>query len=255
VVDAIGRDVTGFRVGDRVATLSYHSYADFDVMPATSLARLPEDWGEDPFPAEPLACAWNVFQRCQIQSGQTVAIVGIGFLGALLTQLAASSGARVLAISRRAFARNVAAACGADYVFSLEDPEATVRNIGNTLGDDGCDCVIEATGSQSALDVASQLVRIRGRLVIAGYHQDGLRQINLQQWNWKGIDVINAHERDPAIYLEGMRHAMNAVAKGTLDPAPLLTHHYALDELSSAFRDSIERPSGFMKAVVWTRQE
>jgi len=54
-----------------------------------------------PFPGEPLGCAMNIFRRSGIRRGDTVAIIGIGFLGALLVQLAAGAGARVIAISRR----------------------------------------------------------------------------------------------------------------------------------------------------------
>ena len=35
----------------------------------------------------------------------------------------------------------------------------------------------------------------------------------MQHWNWQGFDVINAHERDPNIYMEGMREAIDLVAK------------------------------------------
>ena len=38
-----------------------------------------------------------------------------------------------------------------------------------------------------------ELTRVRGRLVVAGYHQDGPRQVDMQLWNWRGLDVINAH--------------------------------------------------------------
>ena len=59
-----------------------------------------------------------------------------------------------------------------------------------------CDVVIEAVGKQWPLDLAAELAGERGRLIIAGYHQDGLRQVNMQLWNWRGLDVINAHQRD-----------------------------------------------------------
>jgi NADPH2:quinone reductase len=62
---------------------------------------LPSELDGHPFPGEPLGCAMNIFKRAEIRAGQTVAIIGIGFLGALLTQLAAQAGARVIAISRR----------------------------------------------------------------------------------------------------------------------------------------------------------
>jgi threonine dehydrogenase-like Zn-dependent dehydrogenase len=86
--------------------------------------------------------------------------------------------------------------------------------------------------------------------VIAGYHQDGLRQINLQLWNWRGLDVINAHERDPKIYLQGMREAIEAVASGRLNPAPLYTHRYPLTGLAEALNATRDRPDGFMKALI-----
>ncbi|HEY0007196.1 MAG TPA: hypothetical protein VGB55_00600, partial [Tepidisphaeraceae bacterium] len=94
------------------------------------------------------------------------------------------------------------------------------------------------------------LTRIRGRLVIAGYHQDGLRQVNVQLWNWRGLDVINAHERDPQVYLAGMKAAVEAVASGVLDPSSLYTHTYPLAELAQALDDTAARPDGFMKALV-----
>ena len=45
------------------------------------------------------------------------------------------------------------------------------------------------------------------RRVVAGYHQDSLRSVNMRVWNWRGLDVINAHERGPAVCLDGMRRA------------------------------------------------
>ena len=47
--------------------------------------------------------------------------------------------------------------------------------------------------------------------VVAGYHQDGPRKVNMQLWNWRGIDVVNAHERDPKTYIQGIREAVDAV--------------------------------------------
>jgi threonine dehydrogenase-like Zn-dependent dehydrogenase len=85
--------------------------------------------------------------------------------------------------------------------------------------------------------------------VIAGYHQDGPRQVDMQQWNWRGLDAINAHERDLAVVARGMQEAMAAVAYGVLDPTPFITHSVPLAELGRAFELMRERPDGFMKAV------
>jgi len=72
----------------------------------------------------------------------------------------------------------------------------------------------------------------------------------MQLWNWRGLDVVNAHERDPAVYADGVRRAVDAVLAGRLDPRPLLTHIYPLEQLDEALAATRDRPEGFMKAVV-----
>src|SRR5690606_11487293 len=106
-IDRVGSDVTEFEVGDRVAMLSDHAYAEYDVTPHEKVVALPNELNDEPFPAEPLGCAMNIFARSGVRPGHTVAIVGIGFLGALLTRLAPNIGARVIAISRRTFSLDV----------------------------------------------------------------------------------------------------------------------------------------------------
>jgi len=252
VVDAVGEGVHEFSVGDRVAALSYNSYAEYDVADASATVKLPTALDGQPFPGEPLGCAMNIFRRSDIQAGQTVAIVGIGFLGALLTRLAKVAGARVIAISRRPFSLDVAREMGADETIAMDDHWAIVEKVKALTGGVLADRVIEAVGKQWPLDLAAEITKERGRLVIAGYHQDGPRQVNMQMWNWRGLDVINAHERDPAVYIEGIRLAVDAVASGRLDPTPLYTHTFALDQLDDALNATRDRPDGFLKALVRT---
>jgi len=250
VIDALGEDVEGLAVGDRVAALTYKSYAEFDIADVGSVARLPDALAGQPFPGEPLGCAMNIFHRSEIVAGQTVAVIGIGFLGAILTKLAKDAGARVIAISRRPFSLDLARRMGADDVIPMEDHSAIVERVRDLTGGLFCDRVIEAVGKQWPLDLAGELTRERGRLIIAGYHQDGPRQVNMWLWNWRGLDVINAHERDPAIYMQGLREAIDAVAAGRIDPGPLYTHTYPLERLDEALNATRDRPDGFLKALV-----
>jgi threonine dehydrogenase-like Zn-dependent dehydrogenase len=252
VIDAVGEGVSAFTTGDRVAALTYRAFAEYDIADAESVVPLPQNLHGQPFPGEPLGCAMNVFRRSDIQIGHTVAIVGIGFLGAILTRLASRAGARVIAISRRPFALEVAREFGADVVIPLEDHARIIDDVQRLTGGEGVDRAIEVVGLQWPLDLAAELTRIRGRVVIAGYHQDGPRQVNMQLWNWRGLDVINAHERDPAVYVEGMRAAVEAVSNGILNPAPLYTHTFQLDQLDQALEAMRERPDGFLKALVLT---
>jgi len=248
-VEDVGNAVRGFTQGDRVAILSNNAYADYDVCDSSSAVPLPAGLDETAFPGEPLGCAMNIFQRSNIGKEHTVAIVGVGFLGALLTQLASATGARVIALSRRGFALGIAKEMGATGTARLDDAIETVRCLtSNRL----CDIVIECTGKQSPLDIAGEITRERGRLVVAGYHQDGPRQINMQLWNWRGLDVINAHERNPRVYVDGIRQAIRAVEAGLLNPVPLYTHSFPLERLGDAFNMVAQRPEGFMKALIKT---
>lgn len=250
VIDEVGADVSRVKPGDRVAALSYHAFAEFDVADADRVVPLPSLLDGQPFPGEALGCALNVFQRSEIRCGDTVAIVGVGFMGALLANLASRHGARVIAISRRPFALEMARRMGAHETLILGDPAEAIGAVHELTGGAGCTRVIEATGLQEPLDLAGELTAERGRLVIAGYHQDGPRQVNLQLWNWRGLDVINAHERDPRAYIAGIRAAIDAIFFGLLDPTPLYTHRFNLDGLPHAFRQMQERDGPFMKALL-----
>ncbi len=249
-VDALGDGVEDLRAGQRVTLLSDHAYAEYDVAPAGQVVALPEALADQPFPGEPLGCAVNIFRRSAIGAGDTVAIVGVGFLGALLTRLASHAGARVIAITRRPYALEVARRMGAAEIVPMDDHQGIIRRVGELTDGALCDVVIEATGKQWPLDLAAELTRERGRLIIAGYHQDGPRQVNMQLWNWRGLDVINAHERDPRVYMAGIRTAIDAVCDGTLDPAPLYTHALPLARLGEGLTLTEERPEGFCKALV-----
>ena len=249
VVDQAGADVSGLAVGDRVAMLSNHAYAEYDVADQKAVVKLPASLGDRPLPGEPLGCAVNIFKRSEVKPGQTVAIVGIGFLGALLTRLATDAGASVIAIARRPFAQEIARTMGAAHVLPMDDHWQIIEAV-KGLTDGNCDVVIECVGKQWPLDLSAELTKERGRLVVAGFHQDGPRSVNMFLWNWRGLDVINAHERDPQMYTDGIQEAVNAVASGRLDPSPLYTHTFPLERLGDALNATRDRPEGFLKALV-----
>lgn len=249
-IEQLGADVQGFSVGERVAMLSNHAYAEFDVAAPDSMIKLPAQLDGAAFPGEPLGCAVNIWKRSGVLRGQTIAIVGIGFLGALLVSMAKEAGARVVAIARRPFAQEIARQMGADEVLAMDDHWPIIERVKELTGERWCEVVIECVGKQWPLDLASAITGTRGRLVIAGYHQDGMRQVNLQEWNWRGLDVINAHERDPQIYHQGMAEAAELVASGEMNPTALYTHTFELEQLGDALNATRDRPEGFLKALI-----
>lgn len=248
VVARVGRGVSRFQPGDRVAAITGgNGYADFVCAEETEVVGLPERMAMSSAMGEPLACAVNAVGRSQIALGDTVVIVGAGFMGLLALQAALLRGpAQVLMVDVRPSLRPIALELGASrFLTPAEAPEA----VAETTGGDLADVVIEATGKGPGLDLAGDLVRIRGTLVIYGYHQDGTRAVNVGQWNWKGLDVINAHERETARYVDGMRRGLALVAAGRITLDPLITHVFAPEELNAAFALAEGRPEGFIKAV------
>lgn len=255
-VEAVGPGVEGLAPGQPVTALSYRAYADFDVARAADVVALPPELAGRPVLGEPVACAVNILCRAGIAEGDVVVLLGTGFLGALLLQLMRLPGAprprRVFAVSRRPVPAGLAGRLGADETLTAD--EDVRGRVGAATGGAMADVVIEATGHQSPLDLGAELTRVRGRLVIAGYHQggaqDGARTVNMQLWNWRGLDVINAHERDPAVYRRGMEEGVRLLAGGGLDLAPLLTHSFPLAAINAAFTTAEERPEEFLKAVI-----
>ena len=234
-------------IGRRVAMLSYRGFAELDVVSRDRLVPLPVELDSVDVPAEPLACAVNVARRAGVERDDEVVVLGIGFLGALLLSLLRDAQPRrIVAVSRRKAALELAERLGADQVLSYEEATAWAGR----HADGAADVVIEATGAQWPLDVATWLCRIRGRLVVAGYHQDGPRSIDMRLWNWRGIDVINAHERDAVTYVEGMQEGLQRLADGRLDLEPLITHRLPLADIQQAFELADRREDDFVKAVV-----
>jgi threonine dehydrogenase-like Zn-dependent dehydrogenase len=238
-VVALGEGVETLSVGQRVTGLLWNGLAELGVGRAADLVPIATG---DQMLGEPLACAMNVVRRARIGPGDRLAIVGFGYLAALIVNLLPPGIGEWIAISRRADSRDLAVQLGAAAAYDFNDVPSAAW--------DGFPIVIEAAGVQQALDYATWLTAFGGRLVIAGYHADGPRTVNMQSWNWKGIDVINAHERQPAAYVAALQSALALLQTRPIDVARLHTHHLPLDRASEAFRLADERPAGFVKAIV-----
>jgi threonine dehydrogenase-like Zn-dependent dehydrogenase len=250
VVDALGEGVEGLEVGSRVAVLNQRGYASHDVVRAEQAVVLPPELHGRPFPGEAFGCAINIARRSRIEPGQVVAVIGVGFIGAAVVRLAAEAGATVIAISRRQESLDLARRMGAADAIPMQDHWGIIEEVRRLTGGRMCDVVVEAAGKEWPLNLAGDIVAEGGRLVIAGYHQDGPRTVNIGGWNWRGLDIVNAHERDPAVALRGLREAVEAAAAGRLDPAPLVTHRYPLERLGEALDATRDKPEGFVKAWI-----
>jgi len=248
-VSKIGTNVKRFKIGDRVTVLAEQGFAEYVCVHEERAVLLSDHTTYELGLGEPLACAMNATKRTNVQIGDTVAIIGLGFMGQLILQGVKLKGAaKIIAIDTREEALELAKELGATHIINAkEDVRQTIMEMTNHQG---VDVVIEATGTQPALDLATDIIKIRGSLIIYGYHQGPPRTINMQQWNWKGLDVVNAHERNPNVYMEGMKLGIKLLEEGLINMSPLVTHIYPLEEVNKAFESNVSKPSGFFKAVV-----
>ena len=223
--------------GRLVPAFADYVYADpQDVVPVPSTVAPHTAIGE------PLGCIVDAYQRTCPPVGAITAVVGLGFMGLLMTRLLALSPvSAVWGIGRTPHSRATASEAGATQVFTPDDPR---------LSSAAAELVVEATGSQSGLDLASRLATENAVVSILGYHQARSRSVDMQAWNWKGLTVTNAHIRNRHRLANSTLAAMRLLAADRLDIAPLFTHRYTLERLNDAFKDLRDKPAGFIKAII-----
>ena len=252
-VRAVGSGVTVVAPGDRVTGLFAGAYGDLCLAAERELLPVPDGVPDLAALGEPLACLVNAQRRTRVELADRVALIGLGFMGLGMLQLLRLRGpSRVVAIDPRPDARQTALALGADEVY---DPGEIPADFALTRFDEwqsakGFPVVVEASGTQAGLTLAGRLVRAHGVLSILGYHQGGPRQVDVAMWNWKAIDVVNAHVRRHADLMESMRIGLDLIKAGKFSFAPLVSHRFRLDEVDQAFTALLEKPQGFVKAVV-----
>lgn len=253
VVVKTGPGVSRFKESDRVTGLFNGAFAECCLAAEERLLPVPAGLADVNAFGEPLACLVNAQRRTRVDLADRVAMVGLGYMGLGLLQLMQLRGPReIVAIDVREEARQMALTLGADAAYHPADlpDDFRLTNFSDWKGDRGFDVVVEGSGSQPGLTLAGELVRAHGVLSILGYHQGGPRQVEVGMWNWKAIDVVNAHVRRQHILMENMRIGLELEAKGLIDLGKLVTHRYGLDEVDQAYADLRDKPPGFIKAVI-----
>ncbi len=253
VVFGVGPGVERVREGDRVTGLFKGAYADYRLALESDLLLVPESVCNDAALGEPLACLVNAQRRTPVELADRVAVIGLGYMGLGMLQLLKLRGpSRIVAVDVREDARVAAKSLGADEVYHPSElpPESRLTSFGDWQSNRGFEVVIEGSGTQAGLTLAGEMVHPHGVLSILGYHQGGPRQVDVGMWNWKAIDVVNAHVRRRADLMESMRIGVELAAKGLIDLGSLVTHRYSLEEVDRAYADLEEKPPGFIKALV-----
>lgn len=169
IVDALGAGVSGFKVGDHVASAAVPgAYAEYAVVPAEKLLPIPD--GVDSRLAaavllQGMTAHYLSFDSFPIQPGNTVLVhAAAGGTGALLVQVAKMRGARVIGTVSNAEKAELAREAGADEVLFYNDFEAEVKRLTNGRG---VDAVYDSVGKDT-FDHSLNCLRVRGTMVLYG---------------------------------------------------------------------------------------
>ncbi len=243
--------VNHLKAGDRVAAWTDgKGYAEEIAVNQEMVFKINDDIEYVEAMAEPIACTTNGVIRANIQINDTIALVGTGFMGLILLQeLKLRGAARIIAIDLRDEMLVLAKQLGVDEIINPAKENAADKVRKMTDGK-GVDVSFEVGGVQATLDLAPQVCRMEGKLVIFGYHP-GERKINdLGYWNWMAFDIINAHFRDQQTILNGTRIGMDLLNSGKIRMEKLITHKFGLDDIEAAFKAALTKPEGFVKSVI-----
>jgi threonine dehydrogenase-like Zn-dependent dehydrogenase len=253
VVVEVGPEVKEFAPGSVVTGLFLRGYAEFACANQRNVLRVPAGMAVEQALGEPLACVMSGARRTRLELGDAVAVVGLGFMGLLALQVLRLRGpAHLIAIDPRPETLAMARQFGADETFTPgEVPEMRKLTRWGQRGEGrGVDVAVEASGTQAGLTLAGELLHEHGFLSVVGYHQGPPRQVDMELWNWKALDVLNAHERRQDYLMDCMRRGLALAASGRLDLRSLVTHSFALEDVDGAFHALQTKPAGFLKAVI-----
>jgi len=246
-VVAVGDGVEAFRPGDRVTGLFGKGFSDYACERADHVLHIPSPIATESAFGEPLACAVSAALRTKVELGDRVAIVGLGFMGLLMLQLLRLKGpVQILGLDLRKEAVFNGTRFGCDIAMTQAQLAASAADPAL----EQFDVVVDATGTQDGLSLATSLTREHGVLSILGYHQGGPREVDMKLWNYRALEVLNAHERRPDYKMESMRRGLALAAAGKVELAALTTHRFGLDQVGDAFAALAGKPPGFIKAVI-----
>ena len=250
---ALGEDMPGFQLGDRVACAGggYAVHAEYGLVPRNLLARLPEQVGFEPAAFATLgAIALHGFRLAEPRLGERVAVIGLGLLGLLAVQIARAAGCAVFGTDLSPARLELARQLGFE---TAPRAEAEGAGLSFTRGQ-GFDILLICadTRSNDPVELAGALARDRGRVVAIG--AVGLN-IPRKLYYEKELDFKVSRSYGPGRYdpayeergqdypagfvrwTEGrnLEAVVELMGAGSLDVGPLLTHRFAIDQAPAAY--------------------
>jgi predicted dehydrogenase len=250
----LGEDVTGFKVGQRVACGGggYAVHAEYALVPKNLLARLPDNVDEDSAAFTTLgAIAMHGFRLAETSIGDQVTVIGLGLLGLLTVAIAHAAGCRVLGIDLDPERVKLANAMGAELSVKRDEAESAAQSISRGRGSDVV-IICADTSSTDPVELAGAIARDRARIVATG--AVGL-EIPRKIYYEKELSFINSRSYGPGRYdpsyeeggqdypigyvrwTEGrnLESFIDLLSSDRIDVHPLITHRYPIEQAPLAY--------------------
>ena len=225
VVEALGPEVGGVTVGDRVSASAFGgALAEKAVVPAGAATPIPDgmSFEEAAVFRVSYATAYHALvQRGRLQAGETVLVLGAGgAVGAAAVQVAKALGARVIASASSDAKRGLAREMGADATLPSGTPDWRDQIKAMTDGR-GVDIVVDPVGGD-ATEPAFRSLAWRGRHLVIGFAA-GIARLPanlplLKGAELVGVDIRQFGEREPALARENQQRLLALHAAGHLRP-------------------------------------
>lgn len=260
--------VQEFQPGDRVACagVGYANHSGINFVPKNLLVKIPAAVNLAAAALTAIgAIAVQGLRQSDVRFGETVAVIGAGLVGVLTIQLAKAAGCRVVAIDTNQDRVNRALELGADLAVSSKD-SSTAQSV-TEFSRYGADAIIitAATPSNDPIELAAEIARDRGRIVIVGTVGLGVSRQNVYR---KELSVALSRSYGPGRYDTGyeeggidypvgyvrwtekrnMEAFLQLLAAKKINVAPLIERRYSIDEAGKAYVEL--RTSGAYTALI-----
>ncbi len=267
-VTEVGGGTPGVTAGDRVACggAEYANHAEYVFVPRNLFARVPEDVSlEHAAFATVGAIAMQGVRQADVRVGDNVAVIGLGLVGQLLTQILLASGCRVIGTDLSASRCAVAKERGA---WATNDQADFLASVGRISRDRGVDRVILAAGNlpSSMFSLAGEICRDRGTLVAVGMNK---LELPWKIYYEKEIDVRYSRSYGPGRYdrqyedqgvdypigyvrwteNRNMEAFLDLLASRKIELDPLITEVYPLSDAEEVYREMVERPADYLAVL------
>ena len=257
LIEAVGSDVDGFAVGDRVAVVPDASargyYGELGLAPARTLVKIPHDqtWQDAAATWAAFATAWiGLIDIARISAGQTVLVTAASSsTGLAAIQTALAVGATPVALTRTSAKAAALLEAGAHHVIATEEQDLGPE-VALLTGGRGAEVVFDAVGGPT-FEKLTEATAPGGLLITYGRLSPEATPLPLAQVLWKDLTVRGfalpatiAHDDKLAALKQFIGEGL---ASGALRPT--IARTFQLDEIVAAHR-YLESGTQFGKVVV-----